>query len=149
MDSKRVIAFLVGAAVGTGIGWSVDQVAANPSPERTSQAIETAPSGSRSIVVVFPDDKDYVKSSTVTVAGMAFARRHGPRVDAVHVELLVGGRLIDSADLAVHGARFAGALELPASIGRVDAELRVSDPKRPRSSTVLRQLTIDAPTIPF
>jgi hypothetical protein len=149
MDTKRVITFLVGAAVGIGVGWTVDRVAASPTPAVTSQATVTTPSSPRSIVVVIPGDKDYVKSRTVTVAGIASGRPHGPRVDAVRVELLVDGRPIDSTDLAVHAARFAGTLSVPASIGRVDAELRVSDPKRPRSSAVIRQMTIDAPTIPF
>lgn len=149
MDSKRVITFLVGAAVGTGIGWSVDQVAANPAPAVAGQATPSAPSGPRSIVVVIPGDRDYVNSRTVTVAGMAYGRPHGPRVDEVRVELLVGGRSIDTADIVVHGARFAGTLSVPASIGRADAELRVSDPKRPRSSPVIRQMTIDPPTIAF
>jgi hypothetical protein len=149
MDSKRVITFLVGAAVGIGVGWTVDRVAASPPPAVASQATLTTPSGPRSIVVVLPGDKDYVKSSTVTVAGMAYGRPHAPAVDAVRVELLVGGELIDTTDLAVHGARFAGTLSAPASIGRADAEIRISDPKRPRSSTVTRQVTIDAPTIPF
>jgi hypothetical protein len=149
MDTKRVITFLVGAAVGIGVGWTVDRVAASPAPTVTSGATLTAPSGPRSIIVVIPGDKDYVKSRTVTVAGMAYGRPHGPQVDAVRVELLVGGRSLDSVDLAVHGARFAGTLSVPTSIGRADAELRVSDPKRPRSTTVIRRMTIDAPTIPF
>jgi hypothetical protein len=149
MDSKRIITFLVGAAVGIGVGWTVDRVAASPAPAATSQAVGTGASGPRSIAVVIPGDKDYVKSSMVTVAGMAYGRPHGPRVDAVRVELLVGGRLIDSTDLAVHGARFAGTLQVPASIGRVDAELRVSDPNRPRSSAVIRRMTIDPPTSAF
>jgi hypothetical protein len=149
MDSKRAITFILGAAVGIGVGWTVDRVAASPAPEATSETVGTAPSGARSIVVVIPDDKDYVKSGTVTVAGMAYGRPHGPAVDAVRVELLVGGELIDTTDLAVHAARFAGTLQVPASIGRADAELRISDPKRPRSSTVIRQMTLDPPTIPF
>jgi hypothetical protein len=149
MDSKRVITFLVGIAVGTGIGWSVDRVAANPAPVITSQAVGTGPSGPRSIIVVIPGDKDYVKSSTVAVAGMAYGRPHGPGVDSVRVELVVGGRLIDTTDFAVHGARFAGILQVPASVGRADAELRVSDPKRPRSSIVIRRMTIDAPASAF
>jgi hypothetical protein len=149
MDSKRVMTFLVGAAVGTGIGWSVDQVAANPAPKVTSQATVTAPSSGRSIIVLIPGDQDYVKSRTVTLAGMAYGRPHGPQVDTVRVELLVGGRAIDTADIAVHGARFAGTLSVPASIARADALLRVSDPKRPRSSAVIRHMTIDAPTIAF
>jgi hypothetical protein len=149
MDTKRIITFLVGAAVGLGVGWTVDRVAASPAPPATSQATISAPSGPRSIVVVIPGDKDYVKSRMVTVAGMAYGRPHGPRVDSVRVELSVGDKLLDTADLAVHGARFAGTLQVPASIGRADAELRFSDPKRPRSSPVVRRMTIDAPTIPF
>jgi hypothetical protein len=149
MDTKRVITFLVGAAVGIGVGWTVDRVAASPAPAVTSQATLTAPSGPRSIVVVIPGDKDYVKSRTVAVAGMAYGRPHGPQIDAVRVDLFVGGALIGTTDLAVHGASFAGTLQVPASLGRADAELRVSDPNRPRSSTVTRQVTIDAPTVAF
>ena len=97
----------------------------------------------RSLVVAMPTDDDYLSSPTIPVAGTALGRPHGPKVSTVHVELLSGGRVIESADLDVHGGRFAGALQLDQSTRLQDVELRVSEPGPSRRTARIQNLTID------
>ncbi len=98
-----------------------------------------------SLMVLIPADRDYVASSSIAVAGLAFGRPRSPRVSAVDVELFVGGRLVDRMRLDVLSSRFAGVLKLSAPIGTTDAELRISDPTNRSGPAVVRQLTIDPP----
>jgi hypothetical protein len=159
MDTKRIISFATGAAIGLALGSGValattaqaPQAPAAVSPEQEPASGTPAAKASvqgaeaparKSLVVVLPADRDYVSASSIAVAGTAFGRPHGPRVGSVRVELLVGGQLIEEADLAVHSSRFAGVLDLPAPMARTEAELRVSDPKRPSAPAVIRRLTI-------
>ena len=153
-----LMSLLVGGVVGAALGWSVNQATAPApfaEPPRTAvapPAIE-APAASQagprkaareSLVVAFPEERAYVKSSNIAIAGMAFGRPHGPRIRSVQVELYVGGKLVERADLEVFSSRFAGVLQLATPIGQADAELRVSDPTRPARPIVVRHLTIDA-----
>jgi hypothetical protein len=161
MDTKRIITFLLGTAVGVGLGGSVAMAGQAPAPARATVEVAPAPAGSgshattasaqrivvpagRRLSVALPADGDYISSSSIAVAGTAFGRPHGPRIVSVRVELLVGGRLIQAADLAVHSSRFAGVLELTEPMARTEAELRISDPKRPAAPSVVRRLTIQA-----
>jgi hypothetical protein len=99
----------------------------------------------RSLMVLLPADGDYVASSSIAVAGLAFGRPRSPRVSAVEVELFVDGELVDHVRLDVQSSRFAGFLKLSNPIGRTEAELRISDPNRQSGPTVVRTLTIDPP----
>ena len=153
----------MGGVIGAAIGWSAGWAALTPStsgitapagPMADTPAIaaplapqaQTETPVRRSIVVVIPGEQDYVRSSTIAVAGMAYGRPHGPRVRSVQVELYVEGKLVDRADLEVFSSRFAGVLELPTPVSKVDAELRISDPTRSTGPKVVRPFTIDAPT---
>jgi hypothetical protein len=98
-----------------------------------------------SLMVLIPADRDYVASSSIAVAGLAFGRPRSPRVSAVDVELFVGGRLVDHVRLDVLSSRFAGVLQLSAPIGTTDAELRISDPTNQSGPAAVRHLTIDPP----
>jgi hypothetical protein len=158
MDTKRIISFATGAAIGLALGGGVAlataqaphapaavapaQQLASGTPAANASVQRALAAARRSLVVVLPADRDYVSASSIAVAGTAFGRPHGPRVGSVRVELLVGGQLIEEADLAVHSSRFAGVLELHAPVARTEAELRVSDPKRPSAPAVIRRLTI-------
>jgi hypothetical protein len=104
-----------------------------------------AQSSGRGLQVIVPADRDYVSASGIPVAGIAFARPHGPSIHAVRVELFVAGRLIDSADFDVMSSRFAGVLKVTSPIGPADAELRLTDPSNPSRPAVVRSITIDAP----
>ena len=99
----------------------------------------------RSLMVLIPGDGDYVASSSIAVAGLAFGRPRSPRVSAVEVELFVAGKLVDHLRLDVLSSRFAGVLTLSNAIGTTEAELRISDPNRQAGPTVVRRLTIDPP----
>jgi hypothetical protein len=147
--------------VGAALGWSADRAmmssadAAVPGSASTKQAVE-APrplsaihAGRQSLDLAIPEDRAYVTSSSIVVAGTAFSRPHGPRIRTVQVELYVSGRLVERADLEVFSSRFAGVLELSTPIGRTDAELRVSDPSHPARPIVVRHLTIDSPARPL
>lgn len=98
----------------------------------------------RSLMVLIPGDRDYVASSSIAVAGLAFGRPRS-RIRAVDVELWVGDRLVDHVRLDVLSSRFAGVLKLSTPIGTTDAELRISDPTRQSGPAVVRHLTIDPP----
>ena len=153
-----LITFVVGAALGVTFGWSasrsvvssvgLDQAAGTTGETQAVVAPRAAradaKAGRKSLVVAMPEDRAYVKSSSIAVAGMAFGRPHGPRIRSVHVELYVGGQLLESADLEVFSARFAGILRLSRPIGRAEAELRFSDSSR-RAGPVTRHLVIDTP----
>lgn len=153
-----LITFVVGAALGVTFGWSasrsvvssvgVDQAAGTTSGTQAVVAPRAARADAKawrkSLVVAIPEDRAYVNSSSIPVAGMAFGRPHGPRIRSVHVELYVGGQLLESADLEVFSARFAGILRLSRPIGRAEAELRFSDPSR-LAGPVTRHLVIDTP----
>jgi hypothetical protein len=159
---RALITLLVGGVIGAAIGWSAGWAALTPSasgiavpagPMIDSPAI-AAPLASRvqtetpvrrSIVVVIPGEQDFVRSSTIAIAGMAYGRPHGPRVRSVQVELYVEGKLVDRADLEVFSSRFAGVIELPTPVSKADAELRISDPTRSSGPIVVRSFTIDAP----
>ena len=160
-----LITFLVGGVVGAAIGLSAGRVALTPSapgitvpagPTADSPAVaaplasqaRTETSVRRSLVVVIPGEQDYVRSSTIAVAGMAYGRPHGPRVRFVQVELYVGGKMVDRADLEVFSSRFAGVIELSTPVAKADAELRISDPTRRAGPIVVRPFTIDAPPSP-
>ncbi len=110
-------------------------------------ALRPVASRGRSVVIVMPADHDFILTSSIPVAGLAYSRPHGPRVRSVHVEVRVGGRLVSSADLPVYGGRFAGVLALDAPIDQAVAELRVSDPVNPSTPAGIRLLTIQAPAI--
>lgn len=149
-----LMALLIGGAVGAALGWSVNQ-ASTPipvsSPQTAAAPVVQAPKssaaglpGRQSLVVAIPEERAYVKSSSIAVAGMAFSRPHGPRIRSVQVELYVGDRLVEQAEFEVFSSRFAGVLQLSTAIGRADAELRVSDPNRKARPIVVRHLTIDA-----
>ena len=101
----------------------------------------------RSLMVLLPADGDYVASSSIAVAGLAFGRPRSPRVSAVEVELFVDGRLVDHVRLDVQSSRFAGFLKLSNPIGTTDAELRISDPNGQSGPMVVRHLTIDRPRL--
>ncbi len=111
----------------------------------TASVAGHVPAHGRSVVVVMPADHDLVSASSIPVAGMAFARPHGPRIRSVHVDLYVGGRLIDGTDLDVYSGRFAGVLGIEAPVDHADAELRFSDPANPSKPATVRSITIDAP----
>jgi hypothetical protein len=98
-----------------------------------------------SLMVLIPGDRDYVASSSIAVAGLAFGRPRSPRISAVEVELFVGGRLVDRVRLDVLSSRFAGVLKLSTPSGMTDAELRISDPTHQSGPAVVRHLTIDPP----
>ncbi len=157
-----LITFLVGGLLGAGLGWSAANPATTPSAVGTADGAGSAvvapavaaPSASRaqkatparrSIAVAIPGERDYITSSKLAVAGTAYGRPHGPRVRSVQVELYVAGEMIDRAELDVFSSRFAGVLELPTLLGRVDAELRISNPTRPSGPIVVRHVTIHAP----
>ncbi len=157
-----LITFLVGGLLGAALGWSADRATASPSAAGSADAAGSAmitpavaaPSASRaekatparrSIALVIPGERDYVTSSTLAVAGSAYGRPHGPRVRSVQVELYAAGELIDRTELEVFSSRFAGVLELPTLLGRVDAELRISNPTQPSAPIVVRHVTIDTP----
>lgn len=122
--------------------------AAHAAKPSTAQQGAAKKSVRRSLTVLFPGDQDYVASSSIAVAGLAFGRPRSPRVSAVEVELLVDGRLVDHVRLDVQSSRFAGVLALSNPIGRTAAELRISDPTRPSGPTVVRHLTLDPPATP-
>jgi hypothetical protein len=157
-----LITFLVGGLLGAALGWTADRPATAPSTVGTADGATSAvvapavaaPSASRaqkatparrSIALVIPGERDYITSSTIAVAGSAYGRPHGPRVRSVQVELYVAGELVDRAELDVFSSRFAGVLEMPMVLGRVEAELRISNPTRPSDPIVVRHLTIHAP----
>jgi hypothetical protein len=157
-----LIALLAGGAVGAAAGLSFDrpaatQVSRDPGPRTVSFSAahaakpSTAPQRAvdkpvrHSLMVLIPADRDYVASSSIAVAGLAFGRPRSPRVSAVEVELFVGGRLVDHVRLDVLSSRFAGVLKLSAPTGTTDAELRISDPTNQSGPAVVRQLTIDPP----
>lgn len=119
--------------------------AALPAVQPVTAGSRRAQSNGRGLQVVVPADRDYVSSSGIPVAGMAFARPHGPSVRTVRVELFVAGRLIESADFKVLASRFAGVLEVTSPIGPADAELRISDPSNPSRPSVVRSITVQAP----
>jgi hypothetical protein len=120
-------------------------------PQHAVKPTTTAPQSSagkpvrHSLTVLIPADRDYVASSSIAVAGLAFGRPRSPRISAVEVELFVGGRLVDHVRLDVLSSRFAGVLKLSAPIATTDAELRISDPTNQSGPAVVRQLTIDPP----
>jgi hypothetical protein len=131
--------------VGPGTPSFAAAHAAKPS---TAPQNAVAKPARRSLMVLIPGDGDYVASSSIAVAGLAFGRPRSPRVSAVEVELFVDGRLVDHVRLDVLSSRFAGVLTLSNSIGTTDAELRISDPNRQAGPTVVRRLTIDPPATP-
>jgi hypothetical protein len=113
-------------------------------PSTTPQSAAEKPVR-HSLMVVIPADRDYVASSSIAVAGLAFGRPRSARVSAVEVELFVGGRLVDHVRLDVLSSRFAGVLKLSTPTGTTDAELRISDPTHQSGPAVVRHLTIDPP----
>ncbi len=154
-----VLATFVG---GAGLGSLADGTSPMEAPARTIEAeapvlgraaVEaTEPvrsrieaSGGRSIAIAIPADRAYVSSRNIVVAGMAFGRPHGSQTRSVHIEVFVGGTLIQSSDIDVFSSRFAGVMELPAPIDRTEAELRITDPRRPGEAASVRRFIIDAP----
>jgi hypothetical protein len=157
-----LIALLVGGTAGAAAGLWFDRPATTQAPRqfgpRTASFSaahaakpSTAPQQAvekpvrHSLMVLIPADRDYVASSSIAVAGLAFGRPRSPRVSAVEVELFVEGRLVDHVRLDVLSSRFAGVLKLSAPIGTTDAELRISDPTNRSGPAVVRRLTIDPP----
>lgn len=155
-----LIAFVVGCAVGAWSAWGLDQVAsaataavaAGPAvaaePAVVAEAVAApaatgGPAAGRSLFVAIPRDGDYLTSTTIPVAGTALGRPHGPRIETIHVELITGGQVIDAADIDVFSGRFAGALTVAGSSGRLDAELRFSYPGREKGAVLVKDLTID------
>jgi hypothetical protein len=150
-------ALVVGAAVGAWSAVAMDRIAGGGSPAPAASApvaaqpaaapvLDAPPastsSAGRSVVVAIPRDDDYLTSTTIPVAGLAFGRPHGPRISVVHVVLLADGRVIESADLDVHSGRFAGALKLRSTADLEGAELRVSNPAMPQRQARIERLTI-------
>ena len=148
-----VIAFVVGAAVGSWSAWGMTQlasaapIAAQAAPATPADqgitATTRAPSPGRSVVMSVPRDNDYLKATEIPVAGFAAGRPHGPSITSVHVELLVGDQLVDSADIDVFSGRFAGILSASGISGRVAAELRITNPARGDQPIVVKKVTID------
>lgn len=143
-----VIAFVVGAAVGSWSAWGMTQLATaepgtSPAAGQVASTTTRAPSGGRSVVMSIPRDDDYLKAASIPVAGFAAGRPHGPTIKSVHVELVVGGRVVDSADIDVFSGRFAGVVSATAISGRVAAELRISNPARGTTAIVVKNVTID------
>ena len=160
-----LIALLVGGAIGAAAGLSVDR---SPTTQPSRQSEPGTPSFAaahaakpaaapqtaakrpvrQSLMVLIPGDRDYVASSSIAVAGLAFGRPRSPRVSAVEVELFVDGRLADHVRLDVQSSRFAGVLKVSKPIGTTEAELRISDPNGQSGPMVVRHLTIDPPPTP-
>ena len=160
-----LVALLVGGAIGAAAGLSVDRsvttqpsrqsgpgtasfAAAHAAKPAAAPQTTTKKPVRRSLMVLIPSDRDYVASSSIAVAGMAFGRPRSPRVSVVEVELFVDGRLADHVRLDVQSSRFAGVLTLSKPIGTTEAELRISDPNGQSGPMVVRHLTIDPPANP-
>lgn len=144
-----MIAFVVGAAVGSWSAWGMTQLAnpaavpASPTAGPVTSASTRAPSIGRSVVLSIPRDNDYLKSTSIPIAGFAVGRPHGPTIKSVHVELLVGGRVVDSADIDVFSGRFAGVLSASGISGRVAAQLRITNLARNGTPILVTNVTID------
>jgi hypothetical protein len=160
-----LIALVVNGTVGAAAGLSVDRPTitqssrqAGPGTPIFAAAHAAQPSTAarpaarkpvrRSLTVLMPGDADYVASSRIAVAGLAFGRPRSPRVSAVEVELFVNGQLTDHVRLDVQSSRFAGVLTLSKPVGTTEAELRISDPNGQSGPMVVRHLTIDPPANP-
>ena len=147
-------AFVVGTAIGAWSGWGLERIVATDAPA-PAVSTGTAPivlgplarKGAvrvgRSLALTMPADGTYVTAKAIAVAGTAFGRPHGPKVTAVHVELIAGGQPIVSADIPVFSSHFAGVIDLPALDGRTQARLRVSDPLHQGDKALIREVTID------
>jgi hypothetical protein len=119
-----------GAAVGISAATDRSSPASESAGSCVSSPAHSAASENgqgRSLVIVLPAESDYLTSRAVPVAGLAFARPHGQPIGAVHVELVVGGLVVNWADLEVHSARFAGILHAPVGIVGGSAEIRVTN----------------------
>lgn len=155
-------AFVVGAATSAVVGGvayrpaavaptpalmaaALPATASLPAMARAVSTTRRVSSNGRGLVVSIPTDRDYISSSGIAVAGLAFGRPHGPRISRVRVEVFVAGQLIKSADIAVFSARFAGVIDVSSQIGPAKAELRVSDPANPARPAVIRSVTIQTP----
>ena len=144
-----LIAFVVGAAVGSWSAWGMTQLAngpaTSPSPAagHVTSASTRGPSSGRSVVLSIPREDDYLKSTSIPVAGFAVGRPHGPAIRSVHVELLVDDRVVDSADIDVFSGRFAGLLSTSGISGRVAAQLRITNVGRNGKPILVTNVTID------
>ena len=154
MGRLGAIAFVVGTAVGSWSAWGMTQLVNSaavsapaapvaPAPGHIARTTTHAPSGARSVVMSVPRDGDYLKATSIPVAGFAAGRPHGPSIKSVHVELLVGDRVIDSADIEVFSGRFAGVLSASDISGRAAAVLRITNPARSDQPIVAKKVTID------
>jgi hypothetical protein len=147
-----LIALVVGGAIGAWSAWGMGQLVNTASGSAASSAttsVVAAPASiarkatGRPLVVSMPRENDYLTSTTIPVAGFAYGRPHGPVIRTVHIELVAGDQVIDSADLDVFSGRFAGFLSVPASSGRVDAELRITNPAHKGRRVLVTNLTVD------
>jgi len=151
-----ISALFVGVALGAWSGWGLERIvstaaAAVPAPA-VAVPVAVAPAIGRSVgstsaksalAVEFPADDAYLTTASIPVAGLTYGRPHGPKVSAVHVELIADGEPITSADIPVYSGRFAGVLETPTIDGRVTAVLRISDPLHTGDKAIVRTVTID------
>lgn len=99
--------------------------------------------GPKRLILLLPGDGAFVSSTKLAVAGLAYARPHGKRIKTVSADLFVSGRLVSHADIEVSSSRFAGFLEVPATLPSTDAELRISDPTRQAVPTVVQSIRLD------
>ena len=146
----------VGVAIGAWSGWALERIVATASPitpvvtagapaaiDAAGQPAAPQTGVGRSLSISMPADDAYLTAASIPVAGIAFGRPHGPKVPAVHVELIADGRSVSSADIPVFSGRFAGVLTVPSFEDRVTAELRISDPLHDGPMAVVRTVTID------
>ena len=145
---------IVGVAIGAWSAWGLERIvpAAMDSGAQAVLASRAAvpalepdarvTGAGRSLSIAIPADGAYVTTSSIPVAGTAYGRPHGPAVKSVHVELIVQGRSITTADFPVFSGRFAGVLGAPGLDARTDATLRVTDPLHARATAAAQDLTI-------
>jgi hypothetical protein len=153
-----VVAVVLGASAVWNHAPSVARATAAgalaPSSEGPTPTLSIAPSGYRAattfpatrVVVLFPNENDFLSSSEIPIAGLAFGRPHGPATQSVHVELIVGGRVVDQLDLGVYTSRFSGTAHLGGTVvKRTTAEIRVSVPRYASNPPVVVPFIIEVP----
>lgn len=101
----------------------------------------TQRSESRSLALVMPDEDAVFVDRVIAVAGYAYARPHSRVSRAVVIEATSRGRLVTTAEIAVHAGQFAATIELPDSIIEGAVQLRLRHPLV-TSQTVVRHLTL-------
>jgi hypothetical protein len=76
--------------------------------------------------IEIPEADAFLTAETIAVAGRAYGRPHGPRVDAVELQIRSAGRVIGGVTLPVYSGLFAGVVTLTdaPSSRRVDIRIR-------------------------